>query len=138
MCEGVTDRKKRIHRPFQTVLQVRIIKRTRFCPLDQQLEAESLPFSLFFTRSSRRSGSRFPQNKPPTGCLSRPLINPSVGSLLRPQPSEQGSNPAMQRLSSCRASEQDSQVLFHCSFLFQKKLSVYSHSCSLNVKIRAN
>lgn len=63
----------------------------------------------------------FPQNKPPTGCLSRPLINPSVGSLLRPQPSEQGSNPAKQRLSSCRASERDSQVFFHCSFYFRKK-----------------
>ena len=55
-----------------------------------------LPVTLLFTQSSWRSGSWFPLNKPPAGCLNRPLINPSVGSLLRPQPSEEGSNPAKQ------------------------------------------
>lgn len=51
----------------------------------------SVPFS---PRAPGALAHGFPQNKPPTGCLSRPLINPSVGSLLRSQPSEQGSNPA--------------------------------------------
>ena len=55
-----------------------------------------LPVTLLFTQSSWRSGSWFPLNEPPAGCLNRPLINPSVGSLLRPQPSEEGSNPAKQ------------------------------------------
>lgn len=106
--------------------QVEIIRRKRFGPSAQRLEAELLPFSLFFTQSSWRSG--FPQNKPPTGCLSRPLINPSVGSLLCSQPSEQGSNPAKQRLSSCRPTEEESQVLFHCSRFKKKKKKLFRAS----------
>lgn len=55
-----------------------------------------LPVTLLFTRCSWHLGFSFTPNQPPAGCLNHPLINPSVGSLLRPQPSEEGSNPAMQ------------------------------------------
>lgn len=64
----------------------------RFCLLDKQLKREALAVSLLFTQSSWRFSSWFPLNEPPAGCLNRPLINPSVGSLLHPQPSEEQSN----------------------------------------------
>lgn len=65
---------------------------------DQQLRGKRhlLPVSLLFTQSSWRFSSWFPLSEPPAGCLNRPLINPSVRSLLHPQPSEEGSNPAKQ------------------------------------------
>lgn len=67
----------------------------------------------FFTQSSWRFGSWFALSEPPAGSLNRPLINPSVGSLLRPQPYEEGSNPAKQterRLSSWRGGEEENKL----------------------------
>lgn len=81
-----------------------------------------LPVTLLFTQSSWRSGPWFPLNEPPAGCLNRPLINPSVGSLLRPQPSEERSNPAMQterRPSAQRGGQnrvREGFFFFHCPF----------------------
>lgn len=62
-----------------------------------------------------------PWTKPPAGCLNRPLINPSVGSLLRPQPSEEGSNPAKQTergLSAWRAREEEDKTESWSDFCF--------------------
>lgn len=73
-------------------------------------QSHLLPVSLLFTQSSWRSSSWFALNEPPAGSLNRPLINPSVGSLLHPQPYEEGSNPAKQterRLSSWRVGEEE-------------------------------
>lgn len=70
-------------------------------------QSHLLPVSLLFTRSSWRVGFWFPLNKPPAGCLNRPLINPSVGSLLRAQPSEEGSNPAKHTERRLRAGEEE-------------------------------
>lgn len=94
-----------------------------FGSADEQRQSRSLPVSLLFTRSSWRFSSRFPLNEPPAGCLNRPLINPSVGSLLRPQPSEEGSNPAKQtegRLSSwsARRDRNPRDFLFEFFFYF--------------------
>lgn len=50
----------------------------------------------FFNLELLALGLRLPLNAPPTGRLNRPLINPSVGSLLRPRPSEEGSGPTKQ------------------------------------------
>lgn len=80
----------------------------------------------FSPRAPGASSSWFPPNKPPAGCLNRPLINPSVGSLLRPQPSEEGSNPAKQTERRLTAHGEHERRRFHsckpndfCSWILQ-------------------
>lgn len=107
-----------------SVIQLEIITTKSFCHLDHGVEAGPHHVDLFFTQSSWRYNSWFPLNKPPTGCLNRPLINPSVGSLLRPKPSEQGSHPAKQRMSSCREGE---CIQFQCPLDNKQKKLCISH-----------
>ena len=88
---------------------------------EDRVRVSALPVSLLFTQSSWRCSSWLPLNEPPAGCLNHPLINPSVGSLLRPQPSEEGSNPAKQkegRLSEGRAGKEEDRIVWEGLFYY--------------------
>lgn len=93
-CVGVRDH-KHIHTDRHTFThgEVSTVKDLGISHESERLRQFLL---VFFThRTSGVFSFWFPLTKPPAGGLNRPLINPSVGSLLHPQPSEEGSNPAM-------------------------------------------
>lgn len=75
----------------------------------------------FSPRARGASALGSPWANHPLATLNRPLINPSVGSLLHPQPSEEGSNPAKQterRLRSWGAGEEEGKIEAGSDFSF--------------------